>query len=395
MITKYDDEMRYYWEGVENEFCLDKDAMCRDGVDDTDFVVVRYMKLKMLIGNIKIAKLILTGVVNIWWLLHIVISIYCFFVLLNKKLFLTKETNKVEDTKKIFIISSMASLKNLKENFRGQQFKAIKFPWIKVGLDTPIEVLNFLSFLTYRDLVLILWKNIYVKKYYKSNLKAYNKSIILQTYHSYNWLAIYSALENIKPEEIWFVNHYDRWAIMFDRVTFILNKNQVQHGILNEDVKIVNKLKNIKKCYCLDDNSKKIFCLNYHLNKHTVYEIFKKYFETTKIYDGRQILFIGGPYDSNKELELINMIKVRFVDFLIIIKPHPVYSSKFYDSVVNGNVVLYKEKNIFPSVDIVISYQSTLGFEYHDKGIPVIFHDNIANEKIIAKLDFMIGFQEK
>ena len=60
----------------------------------------------------------------------------------------------------------------------------------------------------------------------------------------------------------------------------------------------------------------------------------------------------------------------------IYLKPHPLFSTKGYDSLHDVPVSFVKGRFCFPQVDLAVTHYSTLGLEYEATGIPVIWHQD-------------------
>ncbi|MFK7779570.1 MAG: hypothetical protein QM490_00245, partial [Candidatus Gracilibacteria bacterium] len=67
-------------------------------------------------------------------------------------------------------------------------------------------------------------------------VKLKDKTDILQNYIAYEWFLTYIVLKKINKhtKKVYFANHYDRWATMFDQIFADKELVLIQHGILPE-----------------------------------------------------------------------------------------------------------------------------------------------------------------
>jgi hypothetical protein len=156
-------------------------------------------------------------------------------------------------------------------------------------------------------------------------------------------------------------NHYDRWAYI---VSWTLKKSEsilIQHGYLNNDLKLPYKLGVLSQL---------------HVYNICFVEQFKRYYKNIKynqiISGGIQLTNKNGqkpkliiisslPY-VDYELDIIDkLIKNGIVN--ISVKTHPGYS---YKDKFNkfSKYLIFVEKDIFPDANIIITYNSFLGYEY-------------------------------
>ena len=66
----------------------------------------------------------------------------------------------------------------------------------------------------------------------------------------------------------------------------------------------------------------------------------------------------------------------------LYIKPHPKDNAEIYKALKSSSFIILGA-NEFPKVDIVISYQSTLGVKYEQAGVKVLWYDAIGTKSCI------------
>lgn len=386
-MQNFEDIIDIYYLGIENEYELDMFSMRKDNVDMEGCVIVRYLKVRNLIKDIKKVRHVVKLTIKLWWIVHFILT-YINFLKTIMKCLLNKG-KMIAKGEEILILSNnrvYSIFKRFKSNYSGL---GLIVPWGKKEFgNSKIKSISSSDILEYSDIFWALKKSMEIRKSHKKRFKGFNQSIILQTYDSFNWFLMYRVLQKIEPSCVWFVNHYDRWAILFDRIPIKSKKKQIQHGIVDKEIIVPNKLVNIEEFYCFDENSKKIFKENYHENIKLVinYKIINNYINFMDTGFANTIIFIGSPYDSEKEEKIINNISKKFNNFTIFIKPHPSYSEKMYLKLEKGNIKIVREKNFFPKVNLVVSYKSTLAYDYENIGIPVIYHEGKTVKSVIEEV---------
>ena len=217
------------------------------------------------------------------------------------------------------------------------------------------------------------------------NLRKYIRgNYIIQTYNSFEWFLINCFLTRQKGiKEIWFANHFDRWAILFDNLK-IERKIIVQHGIENGKLIPPVMLKSITKAYLIKADQKPFF-VGKIIENDFEFEELKSEIKLTEIFcqDKLRVLIVGNAsIHSVEERFLIQHLSSLNIHFCL--KPHPVLSQNFYTELKQDtDFLLIADKNTFPEVDVVISYESTLGLEYELEGVKVLYYaDNTVDEII-------------
>lgn len=386
--NEINDAIKIYYLGIENEFKLDYHTMKKDDVDMKGYVIVRYLKVRNYTKNIKMISYILKLTIKLWWVIHLALTIINF--LKTFIISIMKQNKKAIKHEEILILGNNRAY-SVFERFKGDySVFYLSVPWVKIphGNNTT-KTISIYDILEYNDITWALQRSLDIRKTHNKKFANINQSIILQTYDSFNWFLLYRVLEKIEPSCIWFINHYDRWAIMYDRIPGKISKKQIQHGIVDKEILIPNKLKNVEECYCLDEESVEIFETNYHKNSNikTAYKMNNNRLKLIETGIMNSVIFIGGPFDSENEKSIINNISKKFEEYTIFIKPHPSFPVKFYLNLEKDNVRIIKEKDFFPIVKFAVSYRSTLAYDYEKNGIPVIYHEGKTQESIIIEIN--------
>lgn len=221
---------------------------------------------------------------------------------------------------------------------------------------------------------------------------------------SYEWLIMFDAMNSdliLKSKAVIFSNQKDRWSILYDQ-KYKNIKILVQHG-----TNIVKKLDsagvNLFFTYLEKHNSfalkvpvkyDNINCLIAFTNEEADHVIAGEFnvipeivdimgynivINKIKRLDSRKVILLIGKIDVFYEYEKVIINTIDYNKYKLFIKPHPNTQAYTY-------LPIYGEENIVninPDADIIISYNSTLAFEYQSLGYNVYLYDSIENAKEI------------
>ncbi len=233
---------------------------------------------------------------------------------------------------------------------------------------------------------------------------------VIYSANSFEWFLMYDVIKilNEKVKTILFSNQKDRWAILYDR-NFKGQKVLLQHGtniirVLPSDLvkpylnfiqeynvwslQMPVKYRSINTLYAFNEIEADVMIDGEFDNKPDI-TIFIGYSLVIKPYhhqvedEKRVLLLIGNSSVFNIE-EAFFINKLSKEKFHLLIKPHP-----------NSNIIDYSSYNkvatlvnFNPEVDIVVSYNSTLAYEYESLGYAVIIYKDLNNLKeIVEKLN--------
>ncbi len=238
---------------------------------------------------------------------------------------------------------------------------------------------NFYSYLCLGDIFWAFTKSVVLP--FTTALKTNQK---IQLMVSFDWFLSFRIFETNKQiKEIWFGNHFDRWAVLVESLEAKV-KILVQHGIENGLWSPPSKLSTISKAYLIDENQKQHFINKIIANDFTS-EILISSLKLTAEFDESKyrVLIVGnsGVHISD-ETQLIKNLQSKRIE--LILKPHPVLSKQpYYELKKEFNYNLIEKKTLFPIVDLVISYDSTLAVEYEQKSVDVIYYSQYSIAEII------------
>lgn len=177
-------------------------------------------------------------------------------------------------------------------------------------------------------------------------------------------------------------DHFDRWAVMSDLVResgCYQKLGVIQHGILttasvsNFTILIPEKLYYVDELYYYHRISLDVFKSKI-LGTDTVrcYE-FSNDLELCNIpYLGFGVLIVGHPLCFDFHCMLASKIFIADKTVSVFYKPHPTMSE--FGASANMRWNLIDNPEMFPDVDLVVSYPSSLAVQYEEIATPVVFH---------------------
>ncbi len=76
----------------------------------------------------------------------------------------------------------------------------------------------------------------------------------------------------------------------------------------------------------------------------------------------------------------------------VYLKPHPVFSYKYYRNLKNKRVHIIRDKNMFPKVGLALCAYSTLGLGYEASNIKVLWYAEQTIAEVISQVGQVLGF---
>lgn len=232
-------------------------------------------------------------------------------------------------------------------------------------------------------------------------VKQYGYDKYLLSFNACKWFIVDFSLRHIPYDvEIIYSNLIDRNAILYDNLPHS-KKSIIQHGSLyyihnhyeekfyeiqTENHKIYVRKNTYKSApstvYYLSENDKIAFVESVIRNIPNY--IFIGYgFQPTEKPQRKSVLIIGNyTLFSNQEEAVLSQLQNTDMD--IYLKNHPTLSDDCYNIFKEKYKFQYIEgrSERFPDVDIVISHESTLAFEYESIGTKVLYYENIDMQRV-------------
>lgn len=223
-----------------------------------------------------------------------------------------------------------------------------------------------------------------------ANIKTHGK-YLYRNHVCFEYLLTNYFLHRISSDcSLYFVNHLDRWAVLFN---YAPQKEKIllQHGIEGPNADWPVKLLNVKKAYVFADSQRE------RLTKAVLGHIpeFEVMPPTISLTDmqtakGKNIVIVACENYIFYENEEYIIKRINNENLRIFVKIHPGKNDyqKYVtlQKIVNPNIEIITTPT-FPRVNLVVSYYSTLGIEYEAHRIPVLYYDEITLDDIVNRIN--------
>jgi hypothetical protein len=272
-------------------------------------------------------------------------------------------------------------------------------PWAKKSkLIFKKRQISVFNVITYKQII-ISWFFTFLSVFPVIKTFSYKNCIYL--FNAYRWFLCFEALDKFDENvNLFTTSQADRWAILVDN-TKQKRKIVIQHGTLMQKkilpeqniyfkydkltkhyfLNLPIKLNYIYKLYAFTENE--AHCLiKAMMNNTPGVELIGYGLVLTPISkEVFSILIICGP-DYNHYISSLKIIqKLKDLNINIYIKPHPLSKIKEFFKLNEFDNVFVDDK-IFPDVSLVISYYSTLAYQYESLNTDVIYYDDIDFDRI-------------
>lgn len=204
---------------------------------------------------------------------------------------------------------------------------------------------------------------------------------IYSVYKAWSYHLVQMGVEKIVANNnIYFSNQSDRWALMFDTIS-TNEKTLIQHGIDTVEYEIPHKLKHINVFYAISNTTwYNSFCSL--LDCKPELRLMKATFNLTDIRQNNfAVLIVSNLMTINIEKKMLEYFSNT--DVILFVKKHPTQKEDIYLELKKQFDFNLINDSIFPRVDFVISYFSTLAYEYAAHNIPVYMYYDAAQFDIL------------
>ena len=213
---------------------------------------------------------------------------------------------------------------------------------------------------------------------------------LFRNYLCFEYLLTYYFFKRVPVDStLYFVNHLDRWAVLFNLAPQ-KKKVLLQHGIETPEADWPVKLTNVNKAYVFSEGQKERM-VKAVLGHEPEFAIMPPTIKLTNMPSAKEtsIVLVAGPnymfYDSEEYI----IKALAQSEVTIFVKIHPGkndYSNYLHlKKTDNPNVEIITTAT-FPRVDIAVSYYSTLGIEYEAYQIPVYYYGEMSLEEIVNEI---------
>lgn len=228
---------------------------------------------------------------------------------------------------------------------------------------------EYLLFLSRIERCFIFFAAIYIISFRSSSLSAPNKVQLIDFYYVLCFLEFISKIDG-KVVELHICNHYDRWAM----AAFEGFKNGViiwQHGVLDGNLNLPVKLKNVRSVHSLNSGESKLW-LRYLKDVNVKFIVQDKNFMLTAVGIDIDLLVISHPAFVSEEIGFLQYL-TDHTKACVAYKPHPAYDYSKVISRFGFKDVYLVPPEEYPATALAITKGSTLGHEYETVGVSVIW----------------------
>lgn len=307
-------------------------------------------------------------------ILETFISIFIlFFLFFYYVILLTfKKKHEILNQKLVFGINDEFYFHKFVErtNINKKEFNILYSPFNNSNLlnENKISILSGISFVDlFKSFIFSI--EIIFFLYYKFGYR----DIFFRGYSSFNFfITSFFVYKSSLTNKYFSDAQYCRWAHLLGNIKH--ESYLVQHGIILDKIKL-HKIGTISFAYYINDEQKFIFEKLLLKNIPECIQVENKIFYNIFPKDGIfSILLICNSLYFDKEQTVIKILCK--LNLCLYVKPHPNESPKKYvDENLNNKFILLKNYDI-PKVDLVISYPSSLAYDFVNNGTHVLFYQD-------------------
>lgn len=316
-------------------------------------------------------------------------------LLLHKKKILFTKRLFIGLDQRLFAISKRANIQK-----EGDVW--LRFMYDKYILPEPKSTISVYDLVTFGEIFISSFQAFLI---HMETICCFGYDKYFLSYKAYEWCLTDFALRHV-PEDVELLHSYicDRNAILIDKLPHN-NKSLIQHGTMHfGNLNTNNPYKEFCKdrgfyiwnslyksspltvyCYTADDEwalSNSVIA-NHPTFVHIGYG-FKPTFKPNK----KSILIVANYYLFAKQEDFI-LSQLQNLDIIVFLKNHPTIDNSLYDEMRKKYHFRFIEgtNTELPNVELLISYDSTLAYEYASIGTKVLYYGRfeIDNIKAIVK----------
>lgn len=280
---------------------------------------------------------------------------------------------------------------------------AARFPWLpKTWLTCPwvplhnlpkdavnLSLISLLTKSELREAFICSLRAAYVLAY-----KPTSARWALQGYTALRWFIVRNAVDKLTGVLVT-TQHYDRWAVLVDRSTRAIRLKansprtfvMVQHGAMGglgsvgdqEDYsdQPPTRITYVDELHTYNLNEEIIFRRDIFTKSRQKSALAVFYFSPTVdltgelVNDQLQLLFVGHPLCEEFQSKVFQALK-KVLDFEAFYKPHP--KAPMSASMRDVGWTVIEDSLMFPRVNLLVSYPSTLVIEYEGVNVEAMVH---------------------
>jgi hypothetical protein len=281
----------------------------------------------------------------------------------------------------------------------------LTLPWVHLHrLPKGAKELPMLSLLNKRDLFGALVNSLVVTL--RMRRHRHLSPWVLQTYTAFRWFILRRAIDKVSSELV-MTDHFDRRAVLVDRAVRECRRSPdckkslilVQHGAmgsLDQDkdksvhsLNLPTRLRQVDILYAYNSGEANAFKNNVFAFEYCSRPLEVHFFKPTielageVISDHPRVLFVGHPLCESFHVSVFQRLNC-WKNLEVSYKPHPKAPMSAAMAEVGWKIL--HDENIFPRVDLLVSYPSTLVIEYENCGIPSSVHPLNASSDFLTQI---------
>lgn len=278
----------------------------------------------------------------------------------------------------------------------------LELPWKPLtGLPSDAEVIPALELLNEADVARSLALATLAHRALQSRRRLQGWG--LQTYTAWRWFLVRLAVDKL-PGPLLTTEHFDRWAVLVDSSAWSTRHWQpprrfivMQHGSVNADgplpglgLKLPTRLRAVDRLHVYSAADAGVFLQEIlsprcaaRMPMQTYYRPMVTLTDLT-MSDRPSVLFVGHPLCEAAHCALMAVLR-QMIDVQVFYKPHPTTGAgkKVFElpwTVIQG-------RTVFPKVDLIVSYPSTMVAEYASHAVPAVVHNmDISSPQILSRM---------
>lgn len=213
---------------------------------------------------------------------------------------------------------------------------------------------------------------------------SYAKTIYALQFSEYH--LVWNALNKVEKDVTLYTGtQRDRWVILVDKLPH-KRKIILQHGIedpVNDRMRY--KVKNFTELYAFNPTeAHKLIAAC--LQSEPLIHCFTSGLKLEKIADPKKSVLIIGHWKTELEKELYIIEHLQNSGFRIFLKNHPTLDKSMYFDYMSDYEFTLLDNTVFPDIDYIVSYDSTLALEYEIAGKHVYKYENFEKLDEIVNL---------
>ncbi|RKF17825.1 hypothetical protein DBZ36_11230 [Alginatibacterium sediminis] len=368
-------------EAYENEICIEQWSI-DIGLVDKNLVrkhqLPRYKLLKVFVSHtnrIRALRLCFLLVSNLLPLIFFFKALQCSFYILS-----SKKNTKILKEQNFYITDTLLSLKN---------FKVVndKFSFDNNNVVLYKDLKNVCSFLELKEIGSLL------KLVYETNdlLKKRSENLERLSYFELKlhcvdlveiaaFLLVIQKLSKNDPN-IYFDQHIQRWAYLISHTVEYKRSNLVQHGYLDASVQFKHAFGEIGTAWILSERFRELFLRIYKVGRFVIVKsalTLQNHLESDGLTP--KVFLASSPVSIELEQQFVQECLDN--NICVLFKKHPKYKypgNAFHDF--DDNRLFLLDNKSFPLCDVMVTFNSFLGFEYESLGIRVFFLEGSSIEE--------------